>query len=293
LTHPQKSLDQLVSQTSDLPSMPAAVLAVMRETASATSNARTVAMHLSQDQALAARVLRLANSAYYGLSRQVSDVNEAVVLLGMRAVRNLALVASSYPWMSKPIPGYGLGPREMWKHSFAVAVCGKIVANRTRAGDPETAFTAGLLHNLGKCVLGVWLEGHEEAIGNVALPGVPFFEVERIVTGFDHSQVGAHLADRWNLPESLVAAIQYHHEPDSAAVSQSIVDCVHLADSIVLSMGIGLGHDGLSYPLSSNALQRLGVGHEEFEGLIEACSEERIHFDDPFGESDEGASRAA
>ena len=118
----QLSIEDLMKKTTDLPSLPAATFAVMREADSPTSSAHTIASHLMEDQALTMRVLRLANSAFYGLSRQIMSAEEAVVVLGSRTIRHLCLVASTYPWMSKPLKGYELGPEQLFSHALAVAV---------------------------------------------------------------------------------------------------------------------------------------------------------------------------
>lgn len=267
---PTITLADIVAKTSDLPSLPAAALAVMRETDSPTGTAQSIARYLSQDQALTARILRLANSAYYGLSRQIIDVSDAVVVLGMRCIRNLCMVASTYPWMVKPLKGYGLGPREMWTHSFAVAVGAQLVASRSRASSADQAFTAGLLHNLGKVALSIWLE--DKLPGMLAIAcreGLTFDQVERKILGFDHCDVGAHMGDGWNLPKPLVEAMQFHHNPNACDPANSLVDCVHVADYLTMSMGLGLGGDGLRYDFQEEALARLGLTSEHFDELAE------------------------
>ncbi len=264
------TLEDLVAKTSDLPSLPAAALAVMRETDSPTGTAQSIARYLSQDQALTARILRLANSAYYGLARQIMDVSDAVVVLGMRCIRNLCMVASTYPWMVKPLKGYGLGPREMWTHSFAVAVGSQLVATRSRLSISDQAFTSGLLHNLGKVALSIWLE--EKLAGMLAIAcreGMTFDQVERKVLGFDHCEVGAHMGEVWNLPKPLVDAMRYHHNPNACEPHSQLVDCVHVADYLTMSMGLGLGGDGLRYDFQEEALIRLGLTPESFDELAE------------------------
>ncbi len=281
------TIEDILSKTTDLPSLPAATLAVMRETDSPNATAQSVAKHLALDAGLAVRVLRLANSAYYGLPRQVKDVPEAVVVLGMRSVRNLALVASTFPWMNRPYSGYGLGPTEMWRHSFGVAVATELIAIRTNVASSEHAFTCGLLHNLGKTALSVWLENKIEAlVGFAQEHHLPFDALERRVLGFDHCDVGAHLGEQWNLPKSIVDVMQFHHRPDDCREPIPLVDCVHLADYVTASLGIGLGGDGLCYEFSRHTLERLRLApvdidklasdfldvHEKYQALFEGVA---------------------
>jgi putative nucleotidyltransferase with HDIG domain len=180
------------------------------------------------------------------------------------------MVASTYPWMVKPLKGYGLGPKEMWTHSFAVAVGAQLVANKSRSAVSDQAFTAGLLHNLGKVALSIWLEDKMAGMLAVACrDGLTFDQVERKVLGFDHTEVGAHMGEGWNLPKPLIDAMRYHHNPNACEPSNPLVDCVHVADYLTMSMGLGLGGDGLRYDFQEEALQRLGLTPESFDELAE------------------------
>jgi putative nucleotidyltransferase with HDIG domain len=266
------SVDQVIAMTPDLPSMPAAALAVMRETELPTCSARSVSDLICQDQALAARVLRLANSAYYGLQRRVGDIQEAVVVLGMRSVRNLSIVASTYTWMSRPLSGYQMGPKDMWSHSFGVGVCAQELGKRTRKADPDVAFAAGLLHNIGKVVLSAWLEDRLEVLIRASeRENVPFDELERTALGFDHTDVGGRLAEQWNMPESIVDAIKNHHQPERSSKHPTVVDCVHLGDCLTSSLGIGIGADAMLYSPSAASLDRLGLTESELEPVLSEC----------------------
>lgn len=254
------TIEDIVRKTPDLPSIPAAALRVIRETDSSTSSAGSVAHILAQDQALSVRVLRLANSAYYGMSRKIADLSEAVIVLGMRSIRNLAMVASTYPWMVRPLAGYCLGPRQLWTHSFGVAIGAQSIAEKAKLPSVESAFTAGLLHDLGKVALSIWLENKVAALIALAnRDGLTFDQAERKVLGFDHTEVGQYMAEQWNLPDTLVNAIRYHHEPNLCYPHCKVVDCVHVADYLTMTMGFGLGGDGLQYGFCEEALERLGL----------------------------------
>jgi HD-like signal output (HDOD) protein len=264
------TLEDIVSKTVDLPSIPSAAIAVMRETDSPTGSAQTVARYIGQDQALAAKVLRLANSAYYGLPRQVTDIPDAVVLLGMRCVKNLCMLAGTYSWLSKPLKGYDLGPAELWRHSFGVAVAAQVVCGQSKKLSPDLGFTAGLLHDLGKVAMSVWLEGKLSALLQLAQRDhLTFDEVERKVLGYDHQDVGGYLGEQWNLPSSLVMAMRYHHRPNETPVQEPVVDAVHVADYLTSAMGLGLGGDALRYEFESDALIRLGLTEDDLEPLAD------------------------
>lgn len=271
------TVHDIVAKTSDLPTLSATAALVIRQTYDSEIGAAKIAETLGQDQALSIRVLRLANSAYYGLPRKVNTLTEAVVLLGMRTVRDLALVASTFPWLSRPLKGYELGPRELWRHSFAVAVGAKTIARAANLPNDGVAFTAGLLQDVGKVALSMWLEGKLAVLGNYAVrEGIRFDEAERRTIGFDHAEVGAAMAETWNLPQEIIDVIRYHHEPDACPTPDRLIDAVHVADYLAASMGYGLGIDGLQYGVSEQALDRLKLRLEDLDPMtdefVNACS---------------------
>ncbi|HTQ08991.1 MAG TPA: HDOD domain-containing protein [Fimbriimonadaceae bacterium] len=267
----QLTLDEVVEKTPDLPALPAATLAVMRESQSATSTAHSVARYLSQDQSLTARVLRLANSAFYGMQRRIASPDEAVIILGMRAVRNLAMIASTYHWMDKPLRGYALEPHEFWEHSLSVAVASQVLAQSVSPGSSDLAFTCGLLHDLGKVALSAWLENRSVTLNSVAARlDLTTDQAERRVLGFDHQQVGGKLAEKWNLPKVIVEAISYHHCPSTVETESPAVDIVHVADYMASTTQVTThGGEGIHIYLDKAALDRLMIGDDEMQGLSE------------------------
>lgn len=270
MVSPNLTIENVVERTTDLPSMPDAALKVMRECDSPTGTAQNAASHLSRDQSLSAKILKLSNSSYYGLAGQVCDLQQAVIVLGMRSVRNLAVVASTYPWLSQPLKGYALAPGALWDHSIAVAIGAQMLAKHTRSACPETAFTSGLLHDIGKVVLNVWLENKLEITLKYALRNdLPFDAAERKVIGFDHQQVGAYLAQKWGLPDVFVKAMAYHHQAANAPDFKNVVDCVHLADYFTMSVGYGLGGDGMRYIVDPNSFERLGLQNRDIDPLLD------------------------
>lgn len=262
------TLDDILAKTTDLPSMPAAALGAIRESENPHATSQSIAAHILNDSALSSRILRLANSSFYGLSRNVGSISEAVTILGTKTVRNLCLIASTYPWLNKPYDGYELGPKALWRHSLAVATGSQLVADHCGITRGDSVFTAGLLHDLGKTVLSVWIEKKIQAMQLLAeRDGVTFDEVERRVLGYDHCQVGAHLAERWNLPIGLVDVIRFHHQPSECPRRTPLLDCVHLGDYLSMAMGVGLGGDGLRYSFDEQALSNLGLAPSELELL--------------------------
>lgn len=262
------TLEDIVARTTDLPTFSAAALEVMKIADSSTSRAQDIANIVSQDQSMSVRVLRLANSAFYGMSRNVTSLPEAVVVLGMRTVKNLAMVAATYPWMSKPLKGYDLAPMQMWHHAFGTALAAQTLAAKSKKCDDQLAFTTGLLHDVGKVALSIWIGEKLKAILYYAeREGIPFDEAERKILGYDHAEVGQHLGKNWNLPDEVLLGIRWHHQPDAATPYHPVVDCVHLGSTMAMSMGLGLGGDGLLYRFSEGCYLRLGISPDEMESV--------------------------
>lgn len=246
--------------------LPAHVLEAMRLLDDLSSSAEAVAAAVGRDPVLAARVLRLANSALYMRTRRVANLRDAVVLVGFAAVRSLLFTAVAYDAFAPGAPGYGLDRVRMWQHALAVASVARHLA-QTRGLDAEAAFVAGLLHDIGKMALSQSLEDQYPAVLQAVEEGADFAEAERAVLGCDHAEVGAEAARRWSLPEPLVQAIEHHHRPDEVA-EPGLADVVHVADALSVMLGFGVGADQLMHRCSEGALQRLGLSADEIPLLL-------------------------
>ncbi|MER3472461.1 MAG: hydrolase [Armatimonadota bacterium] len=264
---PEK-LQQLVHTIRDLPALPEVVVRVMRLAEDPRSDAQSIARVIATDQAMAARVLRLANSAFYGLPRRVSTLSEAVVILGFRTIKNLAIAASTFELLNREIAGYWLQRGELWRHSLACAIGAQLIAQRVRLPVTEEAFVGGLLHDIGKVAINLFVREQFDQIMEHALQErIPFVEAEQAVLGFNHAMAGALIAEKWNLPPSLVSVIRYHHQPSQMPEADMLVCVVHLADILSITLGIGIGGDGLYYTLEEGTMARLGLEQPDIDTL--------------------------
>jgi putative nucleotidyltransferase with HDIG domain len=246
---------------------------VLRAADDDRSNMADVAKAISRDQALTGRVLRLANSSYYGAIRTISTVSDAVVILGLRTVRNLAVAASCQELLAEELSGYQMGHGELWRHSYCSALLAQSLSKRVRYPIAEEAFVAGLLHDVGKALLSVHLRSQfHKVIHLVSTKRIPFIDAEREVLGFDHAEVGARMLQKWNLPVSLVHAVRYHHAPLSAKQPTALTCLVHIADVACLMLGVGLGADGLTYPLDARVLDLLKLSDADIEATMAEVS---------------------
>ncbi|MDW8319969.1 MAG: HDOD domain-containing protein [Armatimonadota bacterium] len=264
---PEK-LQLLVQTIRDLPALPEVVVRVMRMTEDPRTDAQSIARVIATDQAMTARVLKLANSAFYGLPRRVGTLSEAVVILGFRTIKNLAIAASTFELLNREIAGYWLQRGELWRHSLACAIGAQLIAQRVRLPVVEEAFVSGLLHDIGKVAINLFVREQFDQIMERALQDqIPFVEAEQAVLGFNHAMAGGLIAEKWNLPPSLVSVIKYHHQPSTAPDGDLMVYVVHLADILSITMGIGIGGDGLYYTLEEGTLAKFGLEQSDIDEL--------------------------
>ncbi len=267
-----EQLNQLIRQTTELPSMPEVAFEVMRVADLADSSAITVAATLARDPSLSVRILRLANSAFYGMSREVTSISDAVVVLGMRTVKSLSLVAASFPWLHKALDGKGINPTLLWNHSLTTAYMVRGMASRKGMQDAELPFCIALLHDIGTVVFAVW---KENAFSNLVTRAEdeqrPLDAIERETYGFDHAEVGAELCDVWNLPKVYGSAIRYHHQPSLPETPDQLADLIHVADFMVRERGINEGAFGQIYQRDLGAFERVGFSDEVLNELLDSA----------------------
>ena len=263
------SLESIVEAVNDLPALPQVVVQVIKLTEDPDSTAQDINYVLNQDQAITAKVLKMANSAFYGFPRRIGSVTDAIIMLGFRTLRSIVMAASVSDILNKEIEGYALEYGELWRHSQCTAMAARLIARKSKFAFLDLAYTAALLHDIGKVILNnIMKETYREVVTLVSEDNISFIEAENKILGFNHAEVGARVAEKWNLPPETVEAIQLHHSPEVAQVNPRLTAIVHLADAICVSMGIGMGIDGILYPISGGAMQLLDLDETEIEHVI-------------------------
>lgn len=262
--------EKILEKAKNVPSLPSVVIKLRQYLNDPDVTFDQLARVIEFDPGLTANVLQLANSAYFGWSRSIKTVKDAITRLGTNRVFQMVLCMSVAPLVRKPIKGYELDANALWEHSIATAICADALAKHLALAEAEEAFTAGLLHDMGKVILGTFVEIDDEPIKEiVAKDRLAFNEAEMMVLGIDHAETAAALLQSWNLPAEVVQAARWHHAPSLCDPGhQVIVDLIHVADILCLNAGWGLGADGLLYRYDERAGQRLGVDVHQAEAVL-------------------------
>lgn len=255
---PLPSPEEIAVRIAALPTLPSIASDLLSLDEMEDMDTGLLARRIAADQALAARALRVANSPFYGLQGQVVSIQEAIVVLGFRAVRSLVISAAAVQALATLKPDKHFDPQPFWRHSIGTAVSARHLA--LLAGrNPESAFAAGLLHDIGQLVLAVSFPAHYAAIHQwIQRHASPLLDVERQMIGTTHAEAGALLAERWGLPAAIREAIALHHQPDDAT-ADSLADLTHTANVLSHALALATPPDELVPTLSDTAWARLNI----------------------------------
>ncbi|WP_026894451.1 HDOD domain-containing protein [Clostridiisalibacter paucivorans] len=268
------SLDKLIQLVDDMPVFPNRINKILKLTEDPNSTVHDIETEILKDQSLTAKVLKLANSTHYGYSRRISTITEATVLLGFKTIRSITLASSVSKVLMQELPGYGLEKDMLWEQSQTCAIIARQLAKKTRKSDPEQAYIAGLLRDIGKVILSYYVKKEYNLIvEKVGSSGRSFQDAEKEVLGFDHAQIGAKIAEKWNFPQDLIDAIENHHTPAQSNVNKDLVSLIHVADALVMTMGISMGYDGMAYYMSPFALETLELDEIKIQEIIANTSD--------------------
>jgi len=254
-----QALKNISSILKAFPSMPGAAMKLLALIDDPDINVSQIENILRQDAGLTANLLKLANSAYFGIPSKVGSVRQAVLLLGLKRLIQMVIASCVSGILDKPVAGYDLPPGELWCHSIAVTVAAEGLAKELKVEAAEEIFTAALLHDVGKLVLGDFVEDDFKKIEAAITSGISFETAENLVLGTNHAEIGARILNQWSLPPGIVDAVRWHHDPESAEKVDLMLDIVHVANVLCLMIGVGAGRDGLQHQPSTAVIERLGL----------------------------------
>ncbi len=251
--------DQILARVKSFPGLPGAAVKLLALLRDPHTNVAQVEAILRNDPSLTANVLKLTNSAYFGLPSKIASVRQAVLLLGSKKLIQLVLASCVQTVMNRAVEGYDLPAGELWRHSIAVSVTAEALAGELKIPMTDVVFTTALLHDVGKLALGAFVRDDLEKIEDSASGSIPFEAAEQSVLGTNHAEIGALILKNWSFPPDVVSAVQWHHDPEAGGATDNLTDIVHVADVLSLMIGIGVGREGLQYQASAAATKRLGI----------------------------------
>jgi HD-like signal output (HDOD) protein len=231
-----KEVSKIVEVTGDLPAMPHIAAQVMEKLSSPNATPKDIHQLLTKDQGLAARVLKVANSPYYGASRSISSLRDAILFMGFDSIRSLVMTAV----MKGMFSATSLAEKLLWEHSIGCGVAARRIGVEVDFSGSEEAFLAGLMHDIGKAVLFLRIPAKmRDIMQEVYNSGTDFAEVEQQMLGFTHAQVGQMVADKWRFAIDIEDAIAHHHSPDQARSARQLSHIVALGNALCHKLEIG------------------------------------------------------
>ena len=271
---------QIISNIRNLPTPPIVFHQIQKVINDRKVSAGQIAAILSEDPAMSVKVLKLTNSAFYGLSREVESVKQAVVIVGLEAIKNLVLAASVLD-MFKGKDFDQESQEKFWRHSLAVGFCGRLLARHSRVRgmiDPDSVFSGGLLHDIGKVVMSCFLKSqYAEFIQERQRDTeTPTHEVEERVLGYNHADIGGVLAEQWKLPSRLIEAVAFHHRPQLNTSDDPIACVVHVADYIAKKTFYSDDEEYLIGSMEPGAVDYMQITDEDVESYSDKLREEYV-----------------
>ena len=275
------TLEELIEKVDDIPAFPQTVINIMALLKEPRSAAVDIEREVMKDQGLTTKMLKMANSAFYSGRRQIKTVADATVLLGFDTVQSLVLASTVGKVMEKELKGYSYERNALWRQSQISAIMARAIAKKAKFSNPDIAYTAGLLKDVGKVILDEYVhESYQEILTKISNEVMPYVAAEEEILGFNHGQVGARIVEKWNLASELVDAIEYHHKPFQSMDNIELVSIVHISDGLVMMMGIHEGIDTLGHEFFTDAVKILNLDESDLNQIMmdveKIVSEEQI-----------------
>jgi putative nucleotidyltransferase with HDIG domain len=238
---PKQLIASALASVSNIATLPEVTAKIVKTVEDPKSNAQQLHKIISHDPALVSRILKVVNSAFYGLPGQIASIERAIVMLGLNAVRNIAVAASMGQLFRGVKLCEGYTAKDLWQHCVAVAVVARDVARQAKLSIADEAFLAGMVHDIGLLVsMQTWPEKLRRSCEEAKQHGIDLCAAEQTIIGVDHQQLGMAMAEKWHFPRSVQLVTGFHHEPSLLAEgNRSLVALVGLADQLCVDAQIG------------------------------------------------------
>ena len=262
--------DNLLTQLADirdLPTLPAVFMRIMRMMQSKDTSVREISRVVEADQSIAMKILRLINSSFYGLSRSVYSVQQAIVLLGANTLKNILITASVFQALSRKSQKAGLNREAFWQHTMECGMIARCLDDKINCGREEEGFICGIIHDIGKVVLDQYFHDQLLSVLNkTRKEGISFYQAERELLGITHAEIGSRLAELWYLPDNLVEVIAQHHDfrPDGDYARQAAL--IQISDMLVYHHAAQRGKSSLIPEVDPLCWHTLDLDPRQLEG---------------------------
>ena len=278
------AIKEMLKEIKSLKPMPRVASQIMKIVEDPNSSIADVADLVVYDPSLTANLLKLCNSAFFGLQRKVDSVQDAISMMGLDQVVDLVLLKGGADNLKKGQDGYGLNEGELWRHAVSSALIAKELAVKKKSEQKHLIFTAALLKDIGKVILDRYVGGSLKKINNLVHNGdCSFGEAEKKVIGINHAELGGIVAKMWGFSPKMKFMITNHHMSAKSARQDPDISIVYLADTVCMMMGIGGGADGLAYRFHRDVLERMSINQVDLQEIIAGFGEKMQKVEDLIG----------
>jgi putative nucleotidyltransferase with HDIG domain len=274
-----KMVDRILKSIYTIPAFPATGNKVAQLLTKPDYSVNEVANVIKLDPSITANILKMANSAYFGPRHKISNINDAVVYLGQQNLLRAIQTAGVSKYYKKGALGYFDKVTDLWEHSVAVALMSQIISKKITGKEDTTLYTAALLHDVGKIIMGEFVRDSLAKISElVSTQNISFLDAEEVIIGINHADLGGKIAAYWKFPIEIRDAISFHHRPDLLEKEEKTMPwIVYIADQTCLMLGVGGGVDGLSYRAVSQALKKFNLRMKDLEMSMVLLTDDLNH----------------
>lgn len=269
-------VERILKSIKTIPAFPETGNKVAQLLGQADYSVSQVANIIKFDPSMTANILKMANSVYFSPLHRISNINDAVIYLGQKNLLRAIQTAGISKYFKKGASGYFDKTAGLWEHCVAVALMSQILSKKITGKEDSTLYTAALLHDVGKIIMGEFVRDALPKISKlVSEKSMSFLEAEEVVLGINHADLGGKIAEHWNFPAEITEAIAYHHRPDLLEKEEKIVPwIVYMADQACLMLGVGGGVEGLAQRAVSELLKKFNLRMRDFETSMVMLSDD-------------------
>jgi len=265
--------ERVLNSIRDLPAMPPVIIEIQNQMTTADMNTRKICGLIETDQAVTTKVLRAANSAFFGQSGTVSTIQGALNLIGLKGLMEVVSLIGAHRLLVGKLPGYGYDAKDLWTHSLAVAYGSKLLALERDPAISDTAHLSGLIHDVGRIILDRFIvEKKAEIAAFMENEQKTFLDAETKFFGMNHAKVAAEVCRKWKFPAVMAHAIGWHHEP-SGSGKDLLAHILHMADHLATMIGIGYDSDDVLSQVEEGTMDFLGLKQVDLGELVSRTME--------------------